>query len=400
VTHTKWQQVANRAAGYSTPFFLIWAMPFLENHQRLQRKAESIGPFRQWYSFKSQPVPQLALFAATLGMGIEVVSELELLNALKLNFAPENILVNGLAKHAWLTQKISKLNVIFDSIYELTQLAKTASMLNWCCGLRVAVSGQINVEEPGYPVQFGIDSRHLGYARDLLADKGMSVEVLHFHLRSNVPSPLEYERVLEELAFTAKALGISPKVIDLGGGLPDWSLGSSTVANRDAFLDEYAALVRLCRERFSSVSDVWAENGRYLLGPTGILVVTILDIKEISDIKVLICDGGRANQALPSNWESHQVALLNADPMEDHVETVVCGPTCMADDCFYRGLLPRSARIGDRLVYYNAGAYHISWENRFSNGLCKVLWTIDGMKLTLIRPAETSMEWASRWKAE
>lgn len=396
----KWKRVANSACNFSTPFFLIWGTPFLEGYRRVKRKTEPLARVRQWYSFKTQPVPTLARFAAGLGMGIEVVSNFELFSALHLKIAPEDILVNGLAKHSWLRQDLPRLNVIFDSIHELKQLASSASRLNWRCGLRVAVSQQVNVETPDQPAQFGIDPEEVGYARDLLAKQGVAVEILHFHLRPNVPTAADYRRALEELSRVAKVFSISPKVVDLGGGLPDRTLGKATTISLDSLMDEYASVIRLCTERFTTVTDVWVENGRYLLGPAAVLVVTVLDIKKRSDIRILICDGGRTNQALPSEWESHSIDLLNEDIAGERVKTIVCGPTCMADDCLYTGMLSRTISIGDRLIYYNAGAYHISWENRFSNGLCKVLWTVDDATTpTLIREAEVLTEWTSKWKS-
>src|SRR5207244_4719330 len=60
--------------------------------------------FRHWLSCKTQPVAPLLRCWREQNRDIEVVSEFELRAALAEGFAPENILVNGPAKHHWLSQ--------------------------------------------------------------------------------------------------------------------------------------------------------------------------------------------------------------------------------------------------------------------------------------------------------
>ena len=122
-----WRLIVKLASDHATPFFLISAGPFLDNHRTLREKALVPAQVRQWYSFKTQPVPQLALFAKTLGMGIEVVSKYELAAAQQMGFTPSDTLVNGVAKHAWLSRDFAGLNVIFNSLRELAELAPVAS---------------------------------------------------------------------------------------------------------------------------------------------------------------------------------------------------------------------------------------------------------------------------------
>ncbi len=395
-----WAQIADLASGYETPFFLIWTGPFVERQKQLQKCTEKAGNVRQWYSFKTQPVPQLAAFAGSLGMGMEAVSKYELAAALRLNFSPADILVNGVAKHKWLDRTVAGLNVVFDSLNEIVELAPVAARLNWRCGLRVAVSQQVNVDIPEQPPQFGIGVGDLGHARDLLAKSKVRVEILHFHLHSNVPSAHAYNDAILELRDAAVNFGIPPCIIDVGGGLPDWTLNAASAGAAKSALQEYADV--LCRSGtyFESLSELWLENGRCLLGPSAILVVTVQDVKTVDGIRVLICDGGRTNQAMPSVWERHAVAVVGNRDTGEVAETLVCGPTCMGYDSLYRGPLCSSAATGDRIIYFNAGAYHIPWENRFSQGLCNVLWTTDGATLRTLRSSESTDGWLSNWEPQ
>jgi len=68
----------------------------------------------------------------------------------------------------------------------------------------------------------------------------------------------------------------------------------------------------------------------------------------------------------------------------------------MAFDRLCRSDLPTDIRIGDLVIWYNAGAYHIPWETRFSHGLAAVVW-IDRGDMGLARRRETFEEWWNLW---
>ena len=178
----------------------------------------------------------------------------------------------------------------------------------------------------------------------------------------------EYSEAVRELSAAVRAFNLSPSIIDIGEALPDWSLNATSAEDTERYLGEYVAMLEECVTHFPALSEIWLENGRHLLGPSAVLVVSILDVKEVGDHRILICDGGRTNQALPSDWEHHTVApLIDHDP-HDQVKTIICGPTCMAYDLIFQGPFSRTATVGDRLIYFNASAYHIPWEKPFLIG--------------------------------
>jgi hypothetical protein len=61
--------------------------------------------------------------------------------------------------------------------------------------------------------------------------------------------------------------------------------------------------------------------------------------------------------------------------------------TCMAFDKLARRPMPESIRVGDRLLWLEAGAYYLPWETRFSHGLAGVLWH-EGEELVEVRAKE------------
>ena len=140
-------------------------------------------------SLKTQPVSAGEL-AIDLGLGIDVVSEYELEGALSAGVPGNRILVNGVGKQSWLPRhRIPNLSVHLDSIAEVRALAAVTKALNWRIGLRCAVpqpTGAGEGHEPIYQDQFGMTRQELQAAVAILADAGVAVSGLHFHLHTNI----------------------------------------------------------------------------------------------------------------------------------------------------------------------------------------------------------------------
>jgi diaminopimelate decarboxylase len=344
---------------------------------------------------KSQPVRKLLKKWCEAGNGIEVVSEFEFRAALKEGFEPERILVNGVAKHSWLGDaQALGLRVHFDSLHEIRELARLAKSRRWRVGVRCRVNAQIDPDEPSYVGQFGMSRNDVKCAVSELADAGLTIESVHFHLRSNVPNVGEYARAIGDLAEICQEAGVAPQYVDCGGGLA--CPGNQWPRSTGFFeIDEFSRVLSEGIAKIRSAEEIWLENGRFLSGRAGALVLRVLDIKHGCDCRYLICDGGRTNHALVSDWERHKLEVV-PDRKGPTCLTTICGPTCMAFDRLCRSDLPTDIRIGDLVIWYNAGAYHIPWETRFSHGLAAVVW-IDRGDMGLARRRETFEEWWNLW---
>jgi diaminopimelate decarboxylase len=407
-----WKRLVREALSLSapTPFFIFSNSPVVERISELDTALTNVGfqsaienrqskiTFRHWLSCKTQPVAPLLRWWRMQGRGIEVVSEFELRAALAEGFAPENILVNGPAKHHWLPQfEGRKLSVNFDSRAELDALLPRAKKLNWRLGVRILTAEEFDPENPQFPTQFGFAPDEAVAALKKLLRAKARVETVHFHLRTNVSAVAIYERAIAEVAKICRGAKFSPLQLDIGGGVPVRQVLSrgGKIYDGEFGLRSFAQTLRQAAKLFSGLREIWLENGRFVSAGSGVLVVKILDVKERRGLRQLICDGGRTLNALTSLWEQH--ALLTV-PQRSGAETLtaVHGPTCLAFDQLARIPLPRSLRAGDHLIWLNAGAYHIPWETRFSHGHAAVCWH-DEAGLRLIRKPQSFENFWSQW---
>ncbi len=426
-----WKRLVREALSLSppTPFYLVSALPIAERISELDAALNAAGfksaignrqskiGFKHWLSCKTQPVAPLLRWWCERDQGIEVVSEFELRAALAEGFAPENILVNGPAKHHWLagvqasacsgntlkrelqrTAPLRNLSVNFDSPAELAALLPLAKKLNWRCGVRILTGEEFDPENLQFPTQFGFTPDEAVTALKKLQRAKVRMETVHFHLRTNVSSVAIYGRAIAEVAEICRAAKFSPRHLDIGGGLPVRQVRTrgGKIFDGEFGLRAFAEMLRQSAKLFPGLRELWLENGRWVSTGSGALVVKILDVKERRGVRQLICDGGRTLNALMSLWEQHKILSV---PERSGAETltVVHGPTCMAFDQLARIPLSRTLRAGDHLVWLDAGAYHIPWETRFSHGHAAVVWH-EERGLRLVREQQSFENFWSQWR--
>lgn len=353
---------------------------------------------RHWLSLKTQPVARLLQVCRDYGIGIEVVSEFELAAVLAFGVPPAAILVNGVAKHHWLPKfHTNSLRVHAESLAEVDVLAGIANERGWRIGLRCAVPRR-NTGGASSWDQFGMTAQEIQLAARRLTNAGIPVCGIHSHIHTNVAHASEYADALEHLQRACAEADLKPGYVDVGGGLPipgERPLeGSAAETTFD--LEEYRRVLQSIPDLFPSAHEIWLENGRFLTGAAGALVVTVLDKKERDGHTYLICDGGRVNHARLAATETHDLLL---EPTRGGMETqtIICGPTCGAVDRLGSWRLPSSIAPGDRIVWLNAGAYHIPLETRFSFGLAPVIWFNEDDEPEIVRVRESPTEWWGQW---
>lgn len=371
-----------------TPCYVTRVRPIIAALEQLE--GDRTDRVRSWLSFKTHPLPPLLRWWVASSRGVEVVSEVEFATARRLGCSVDQLLVNGVAKHDWLIRyPLPRLRVHFDSIGELDVLLPLAVRCGWRVGIRVHVPDERDARDDRFGGQFGMTVPEALTSLRRLAEAGADIQSVHFHLGQRLPDPGAYVRAVEHVAHVCDTAAFRPRFVDCGGGLP--ARPSAEV------LDGLGAAIDLAHATFApDLEQVWIENGRFVTEDSTALAVRVIDIKERVECRYLICDGGRTNQALAADKGPHPILLL---PPRTGVPqlTTICGPTCMTDDTLGRIALPADVAPGDVLAWLNAGAYHLPWETRFSQGLCAVAWYDEAEHLTLARQRERPEQWIDPW---
>jgi ornithine decarboxylase len=387
-----WRSAIRRAAEqFGTPCYVARWEPVARAAARLDRLGSAGVPVQSWLSFKTHPLPPLVRKWIESGRGVEVVSEVELAAARRFGASSDTLLVNGVAKHAWLRRRsMPRLRVHFDSPREIDELLDVAIADRWRVGVRCHAPNERDARDARFGGQFGMTAAEATEALRGLTAAGVQVESVHFHLGQHRQSPDAYVEGVELLARVCQAARVEPRFIDLGGGLP-------APPGAEPMLEGLARAIASARDWFGApLEAVWLENGRFLTAASTALAVRVLDVKQRDDCRYLICDGGRTNQALAADHGPHRLLVLPPRHGSSTL-TAVCGPTCMTDDLLARDGLPRDIGVDDVIGWMDAGAYHLPWETRFSQPLCAVAWSDGAGHLVRARERERPEAWAAAW---
>lgn len=391
----KWFEIIKRAINeYQTPFYLFDEKAICDSIDSLKILENNQLQIDNWFSFKTNPVKQFLVTILKYGLGIEIVSEYEFLAAINLVENPSKIVINGVNKQCWLKKYPYKnLKVNFDSLLEVEELISTAKANSWSIGLRFHPQTEVDPDNQNYTTQFGMTSDEIQEAKKIIRKNNCLIETIHFHIGTQIKEPVLYEAAINETINVCLENEIFPKYFSCGGGFP---IHYNNYSHDILFLKKINKYIHSIQDKLNTVERIWFENGRFISGKSAVLVVRINGIKHRNGMRFLICDGGRTNHAFVSEWEKHSYSIYPVKNTQSTIPTTVCGPTCMSYDHFIRDNIPDNIQIGDYFIWEDAGAYHIPWETRFSNGVAKVLWHYDG-DFRVIREREPFNRWWSQW---
>ena len=325
--------------------------------------------FELAYAAKANPAPAVMSSMRELGLGLDIASGGELNAATRAGFDPARVVFTGPGKtdaelRAAVDAGLRAITV--ESPGELARLERITAEAGRKVPilLRVAVRG-IGEETPilaGGWRKFGIDPRQLPeVARRAVASPWLDLLGLHAFGASNVR---DADAVAAHVAWTvdlavriARQVGFRLRLVDAGGGL------GIPYAESEAELD----LDRLA-ERLSRLAAGWSadaelaelpvllEPGRYLVGPAGLLLARVLDLKEVGDRAVAILDAGIHTALRPALvGEGHRLRLLTTEERAA-ADVLVAGPLCTGLDVFPGGL-DRVPCVGDLVAILDLGAY-------------------------------------------
>ena len=373
-----------------TPLEIAFAVKVRDNLLKTANILHAFGwQGNIFYSYKTNPVPEVLKILHQNGAGAEVISERELNMALGLGVPPDRIVFNGIYKSpaalkTAIEKKIKCINI--DAPQELNildELSKTAKE-NIPVGLRVRPS-------VGWQGQFGHvikDGSALAFARRIAENNKLDFKTIHFHLGGSTGE--NYRRAIDEtLAFIKKInreLGTNIQALDIGGGYPGkdmrlltlWEQGWLRLWDRpwpapvagpdDGFrmmgdIAEYFKQARI-KNGLNNL-EMWTEPGRLITGDAQILAVKVVGLRKSGKKHYAIVDGGRVGAAGPLVGETRKVSVLGKSSRTEKTYDIV-GPTCMPWDRLFAGVRLPELEMGDILVVEGAGAYFVPMETEFS----------------------------------
>jgi len=365
------------ARQFGTPLYLYDLDAIHARFARL--RAAMDGRFGISFAVKSNPNTALLAAMADLVDTYDVSSFAEVERAISAGCPAERITFSGPGKREDEIRRAVRLGV-GELVCESLRDARLTSRFAVEYGQKQSVLLRINpatsprqfgVNMSGKPSQFGVDEEEMESAIDAIAALP-GLDLCGFHIYSGTNS-LSAQAIAENFAIfiaifrkAVSRLGRPPRKLIFGSGfglpyLPD---------DEPLDLAEVARLVlpmvdALRAEEGFGDAEMILEMGRWLVGPCGWLLSSIIAEKHSRGTAIRICDAGFNNHlaaygmmgtVIRRNW---RIANISRPDAPEGSCTIV-GPLCTTIDTLATKIKLPELREGDVIAIENSGAYGVT----------------------------------------
>lgn len=391
--HVEDVDVAVLAERVGTPFYVYSANGMRERLRSLF-DAFTGQSLRVFYAAKANSNVAVLRTLHAAGAGIEVVSGGEIRRALAAGVPGSSIVFAGVAKRddeirLALDIGLAQLNV--ESVPELQRIAQIAAELGRIAPVALRINPDVaaathdKIATGRKGDKFGIAYTHAPevYA---LAQRLPGVEPLglHMHIGSQITDVSSFEAAYERgvrLFREQRSAGVPLRRLDLGGGF-----GVRYDAEERLPPDELARLVRRVTEGLDA--EIWLEPGRFLVAEAGLMVASVVFVKDTDERRFLIVDAGMHTLLRPAMYGAHHTVMPVVQPADGTpLRTMdIVGPICESSDVLARArTLPELAR-GDLVAFATAGAYGAVMGSNYNSFPSAAEVLIDGDRWAVVKP--------------
>jgi diaminopimelate decarboxylase len=376
VMHAEGVSLETLAAEVGTPFYCYSSATIERHYQVFADAVRGLGNGDPLVAFAVKANPNLSVLAtlARLGAGADVVSGGELARALAAGVPGNRIVFSGVGKQqhelaAGIEAGILQFNV--ESEAEIAMLAEVAAAFRTRVDIAIRVNPAVDprthakISTGGQDSKFGIPIERAAAAFVMAAGHASLNPVgLAAHIGSQLTDlgPVESCIVrLGQLADGLRASGHPVTRIDVGGGL-----GVPYRHDQPA-----PPLPAVYAEMVARVTKGWDarlifEPGRMIVGNAGVLVSTVILVKQGATKTFVVADAGMNDLLRPSLYGAwHDIKALR--PVPDHMVATVVGPVCETGDTFADDRDIEVVKAGDRIAFMTAGAYAATMASTYNS---------------------------------
>ena len=378
-----------------TPVYVYSAAAIRERYAELDHGFGDY-PHRIHYALKANSTVAIARLIRALGGRVDANSGGEIEVARRAGFGPDDIVFTGVGKsraELELAVGVGVHVVNAESRGELERVDEIARAL----GVRARVAVRLNpdVTADTHPhISTGQRSHKFGIPVDEAKEicrwaatrEGLSLVGVHVHIGSQLVALEPVRRAAEVAAgfvVDLAGLGIFVEHLDVGGGLGISYDGVQT-ATAAAYAQTVVQAVR------PTGRPVVIEPGRWVIGPAGVLVAAVVDVKPRGPGSYfVVVDAGMSELIRPALYGSfHRIEL----PTPRTTPPVICdvvGPICETSDVFGTDRAMPLPEVGDLVVIRDTGAYGSAMASNYNRHPLPAEVLVDDGTWRVIRRRQT-----------
>jgi diaminopimelate decarboxylase len=382
-----------------TPFY-CYSTATLLRHYRVFSEAFAGLDAMVCFAAKANSNQAVLATLARAGAGADIVSEGELRRARAAGIPAQKITFSGVGKTrdeiaCALDEGILCFNV--ESEPELDMISAVATAKGVTAPIALRVNPDVDalthakIATGKAENKFGIPLARAREVYRLAASlPGLAVTGIDMHIGSQITDLAPFDEAFARLAECLDQLksdGHRLHHVDLGGGL-----GIPYRDDEDPETyhpDRYAALVRRHLGRFDG--RLIFEPGRLIVGNAGILVTTVILVKQGEEKTFVVVDAAMNDLIRPTLYEAYHdivpVRRVEADRAARRVDVV--GPVCETGDYLALDRSLPMPKPGERLAIMSAGAYGATQASTYNSRRLVPEVLVRGAEASLVRPRQS-----------
>lgn len=380
---------------FGDSFYILDTDVFISNYNELLKAFKAYYPKTNIaYSYKTNYIPKLIKTVNDLGGFAEVVSEMELDLALKINMPKSKIVWNGPIKNKnrLLPFLLEGGTVNVDSLSELQYIKNN---LRESDNVNIGLRCNFDVGD-GVVSRFGFDVDGCDFLEALTIIKStpnMNLIALQVHFARRDPKywSKRAQGIIDIYRKIEEKYELHPKCIDLGGGMSGKI--PETLRNQlkldDIKYDDYASqAAKLFAKTFKDDKNapwLFIEPGTAIAASSMRYVCKVEAIKKIRNKTIITTNGSQKNISMSGINPPMSVIRLSKDSKEYH-DADIAGYTCIESDYLFKGYTGEIG-VGDYLIFESCGSYSVVMKPPFILPNVSVI-DISGSNPELIKTAE------------
>jgi diaminopimelate decarboxylase len=383
------------AHAVGTPFY-CYSSATIERHYRVFSEAFTDISSQVFYAMKANSNQGVLATLARAGAGMDVVSEGEMRRARAAGVSAQKIIFSGVGKtraemELGLDEDILCFNI--ESEPELEALSQVAIARGRVARIAVRVNPDVDARTH-HKISTGKSENKFGVpisrARDVYARAkdlpGVLVTGVDMHIGSQIVDLAPFDDAFSLLAdFVAvlRADGHTIDHVDLGGGLGiPYRIDNEPPPHPEA----YAEIVG--RRTRALGCKLFFEPGRLIVGNAGVLVTSVIYVKEGAGKTFIIVDAAMNDLIRPTLYDAHHeiLPLVEARPSARRFRVDVVGPVCESGDYLALDRDMAEVAAGDLLAVMSAGAYGAVQAGTYNSRLLIPEVLVKGDEYAIVRP--------------
>jgi len=393
IDNTSIKGIANKNI---TPFYVYSYKKIKDNFETFCNYFKKVSPL-VCFSVKSNSNVSILTELGKLGSGADVVSEGELLKALKAKINPKKIVFSGVGKtdselRLAIKKKVLLINVESES--EALLINKISKKMNRVTSIGIRLNPNVdakthkNISTGKAENKFGLSIKNFKvFLKTVKTFKNVKLEALSVHIGSQILNDTPFRKTLNVMSKLIKELKLNLKYVDLGGGFGI----NYTDKEKPINLSKYSKLVHNFSKKLNC--KIIFEPGRSIIGNTGLLISKIQFIKKGANKNFIILDAGMNDFMRPALYEAfHKIIPISkkSSRMKGKIEFV--GPICETTCKF--GVYKNYPKINENefVAITNVGAYGSSLSSNYNTRPLVAEILINKNKLRYIRKKQNLLK--------